>query len=260
MSRLGFIGGSDARRIMEGDWHTLWLEKTGQQQPADLSDNLAVQLGVHTEDFNIRWFKEHYLQNDHFVHEQHRFAENVGEVFCRGTVDGYISELNAILECKHTYDRNNMESCIRQYMPQVQFYMMVSQTERCYLSVLFGNRRYECVCIERNDDYIERMMVHISEFWHHVTQKIEPSGKQTTSLPTDHIPVDNMTRRDATGDNEFISKCHDYIEQEANAKLFESAKADLKAMVGQYEREVYCDLLTIKRDKRGALRINVKEN
>ena len=46
MNRLGFIGGSDARRIMEGDWHT-WLEKTGQQQPADLSDNLAVQLGVH---------------------------------------------------------------------------------------------------------------------------------------------------------------------------------------------------------------------
>ena len=75
-------------------------------------------------------------------------------------------------------------------------------------------------------------MVHITEFWHHVTQKIEPSGKQPTSLATDHIPVDNMTRRDATGDNEFISKCHDYIEQEANAKLFESAKADLKAMVG----------------------------
>ena len=35
MNRLGFIGGSDARRIMEGDWHALWLEKTGQQQPAD---------------------------------------------------------------------------------------------------------------------------------------------------------------------------------------------------------------------------------
>ena len=44
MDRLGFIGGSDARRIMAGDWHTLWLEKTGQQEPADLSDNLQFRL------------------------------------------------------------------------------------------------------------------------------------------------------------------------------------------------------------------------
>jgi hypothetical protein len=69
-----------------------------------------------------------------------------------------------------------------------------------------------------------------------------------------------MVRRDASSDNEFISRCHDYIETETNAKLFESAKSDLKAMVGDDEREVYCDLLTIKRDKRGALRITVKEN
>ena len=34
--RMGFIGGSDAVKIMSGDWHPLWLEKTGQSQPADL--------------------------------------------------------------------------------------------------------------------------------------------------------------------------------------------------------------------------------
>jgi hypothetical protein len=83
---------------------------------------------------------------------------------------------------------------------------------------------------------------------------------QIPPVSIDKIPVDGMTRRDATNDNEFISRCHDYIEQEANAKLFESAKADLKAMVAGDEREVYSDLLTIKRDKRGSLRITIKEN
>ena len=36
VERLKTLGGSDAIRIMEGDWHTLWLEKTGRQEPANL--------------------------------------------------------------------------------------------------------------------------------------------------------------------------------------------------------------------------------
>ena len=55
-NRLGFIGGSDANRIMRGDWYSLWLEKTGQAQPEDLSDKFNVQLGVASEDFNLQWF------------------------------------------------------------------------------------------------------------------------------------------------------------------------------------------------------------
>ena len=259
MNRIGFIGGSDARRIIEGDWHTLWLEKTGQQEPADLSNNLAVQLGVHTEGFNIAWFNQNQLDNQHHVEEQVRYADNVNGVFCRGTVDGFISDKNAILECKHTYDRNTMESCIRQYMPQIQFYLMLSKADGCYLSIIFGNRRWECVYVSPDQAYISNMMEHIAEFWRLVESKTEPSiGKQNTTLTTDHILVDNMIRRDATSDNEFISRCHDYIQYEADAKSFESAKADLKAMVANHEREVYCDLLTIKRDKRGSLRITVE--
>lgn len=266
MNRLGFIGGSDARRIMEGDWHSLWLEKTGQQESTDLSDNLAVQLGIHTEQFNILWFKKYYMgfpseEHSDQMREQKTFDTVINNVPCRGTVDGWLFGHNKILECKHTYDRNTIESCIKQYMPQIQFYMHISNTESCYLSVIFGNRRWECVEVSRDDTYIERMMVHIKEFWQLVESNTAPdSGKQVKSLSTDKILVDNMVRRDASSDNEFISRCHDYIEQEANAKSFESAKADLKAMVADNEREVYCDLLTIKRDKRGALRINVKEN
>ena len=47
------IGGSDAVRIMEGDWHTLWKEKTGRQEPKDLSRVLPVQLGILSETLNI---------------------------------------------------------------------------------------------------------------------------------------------------------------------------------------------------------------
>jgi predicted phage-related endonuclease len=279
MNRLGFIGGSDARRIMEGDWHSLWLEKTGQQEPTDLSDNLAVQIGIVTESLNQKWFDKQYESQNLSVHrvlepwdrETGTHGSPTQEmqwngVPLKGTIDGWVcknSQYNQqIIECKHTYERNTMEACIKQYMPQLQFYMFTHKNaQSCFLSVIFGNRRWECVEVSRDEQYIERMLVHIKEFWQLVETKTPPaSDKQVESLSTDKILVDNMVRRDASSDNEFISRCHDYIEQEANAKSFESAKADLKAMVADNEREVYCDLLTIKRDKRGALRINVKEN
>ena len=52
------IGGSDATRLYEGDWYQLWSEKVGETLPADLSDVLPVQLGIHTEPFNILWFEK----------------------------------------------------------------------------------------------------------------------------------------------------------------------------------------------------------
>lgn len=262
MNRQGFIGGSDARRIMEGDWHSLWLEKTGQQEPKDLSDQLPVMLGAFTEQFNIAWFNKYYIEGKYPIFQQEEFFYKRNGVPCKGTVDGFIEEPRAILECKHTYDRNTMESCIKQYMPQMQFYMMLANADICYLSVIFGNRRWECVTVSKDDVYIEQMMVQIKKFWGYtrLKNKFPDDGHRVQSVSTDTILVDNMVRRDASADNEFISRCHDYIEQEANAKSFESAKADLKAMVADNEREVYCDLLTIKRDKRGALRIAVKEN
>ena len=58
--RRTFIGGSDARIIM-GDDETallrLWREKRGEAEPADLSGNLIVQLGLVTEDLNRRWYE-----------------------------------------------------------------------------------------------------------------------------------------------------------------------------------------------------------
>ena len=49
---------SDATRLYQGNWYELWQEKTGETEPADLTDVLPVQMGIHTEDFNIKWFEK----------------------------------------------------------------------------------------------------------------------------------------------------------------------------------------------------------
>lgn len=256
MERRGFIGGSDARRIMDSDWYSLWQEKTGRVQPDDLSDNLAVQLGTYTEQFNIDWFQDKY--NIPVEDQQKEFKVDWNGVPLKGTVDGIAGD--NILECKHTYDNNNIENVIRTYMPQLQFYMWIAGKEGCFLSVIFGNRRWVATHVAKDSSYIEKMQVHIKEFWNNVEQD-QWLGEPVIDKPSiERIPIDHMIVRDASHDNEFVSRCHDYIDNINAAKDFESAKDDLKMMVAPNEREVYTDLLTIKRDKRGALRITVKES
>ena len=60
MNRQGFIGGSDCVKIMQGEWQELWEIKTDRREPDDLSDNIAVQLGTFTEDFNLQWYEKQY--------------------------------------------------------------------------------------------------------------------------------------------------------------------------------------------------------
>ena len=53
--RRRFVGGSDARIIMGSDEAALirlWRQKRGEADPEDFSSNLAVQLGIATEDLN----------------------------------------------------------------------------------------------------------------------------------------------------------------------------------------------------------------
>jgi len=261
MERKGFIGGSDCVKIMQGDWLGLWQIKTGRVESDDLSRNVAVQMGVHTEDFNLDWFAHEYSFNLH--NKQLTESDVINDVPVKGTFDAMVytdndTKINDahIVEAKHTNAYNTLDKVIEYYMPQVQLYIELAGAEGAYLSVIFGNNKWESAYVSRNQEYFNSMWAVVSDFWGYVLRDQEPVGNdQPIQLGTDQIKVDNMVKRDATTDNHFVDSAHTYSTLEADAKAFESAKKDLKQMVGDNEREVYCDQLTIKRDKRGALRI-----
>jgi hypothetical protein len=254
MNRKGFIGGSDCVRIMEGDWLRLWQVKTGRVESDDLTDNIAVQLGIHTEGFNLGWFEK---QNDCLLgNHQHEAEMQIGTVPAKGIIDAMWEE--AIVEAKHTNDRNNMEGMIEKYMPQLQLYCHLNKANGAYLSVIFGNGRWESSYVSYNAVYFDSMWAVVSDFWGYVLRDEEPVGIDIPQISTDKISVDDMVRRDASQDNEFISRAVDYLQYKDSAKRFEDAKSDLKQMVGPNEREVYCDMLTIKRSKSGSLLFTVR--
>lgn len=254
MDRQGFIGGSDCVKIMEGDWLKLWQVKTGRVKDEDLSDNIAVQLGSFTESFNLNWFEKQ--RNCVLSHHQYEVFTDIGHVPAKGMVDAMWD--GAVVEAKHTGSHNNMESITERYMPQIQLYCHLTNADGAYLSVIFGNSRWESAYVRYNQEYFNSMWAVVSDFWDYVLRDEEPVGIDVQPLSIDKIEVDEMVRRDASGDNEFVSNAHDYILHKAAATAFENAKKNLKQMVADNEREVYCDQLTIKRSKNGSLLFTVR--
>lgn len=254
MERKGFIGGSDCVKIMQGEWLKLWQIKTGRVESDDLSDNIAVQLGIHTEDFNLGWFEKQY--NCVLSHHQSEYEEMIGNVPAKGTIDAKWND--AIVEAKHTNSYNNMDAVIEFYMPQIQMYAHMADAKGAYLSAIFGNNKWEGAYVSYDEGYFNSMWAVVSDFWGYVLRDEEPIGIDTPNISIDKIAVDEMVKRDASHDNEFISLAHDYIENQPAAKTFEAAKKSLKDMVGANEREVYSNLLSIKRAKNGSLRFNVR--
>ena len=251
MERKGFIGGSDCVKIMQGNWLELWQVKTGRVEPDDLSDNIAVQLGVHTEQFNLDWFaKQHDCVLGGF---QSAYKKQIGDVPVKGTVDA-MNGSNPV-EAKHTNAYNSMDDAIKYYMPQLQMYSHLSQSDGIWVSIIFGNNKWESAFVSYDEQYFNSMWEVVSDFWGYVLRNEEPVGIDTPTLSTNHIPIDDMVIRDASRDNQFCYAAITYVNYYEKNRVFDNAKKDLKQMVGDNEREVYNDQISVKRDKRGSLRI-----
>jgi predicted phage-related endonuclease len=175
------LGGSDATRLYQGDWHELWQEKTGATEPADLSDVLPVQMGIHTESFNIDWFTKQtglkvHGQQETFFHPKYKFMY--------AHVDGLImpnpkdeDDMNmgvSILECKHTNAFSNPKKISDKYKAQIQHYLMCASAKRCYVSVFFGNMKYEVLEITEDKEFQNQLENAEILFWHFVQKKKQP--------------------------------------------------------------------------------------
>ena len=257
MNRQGFIGGSDLYSIMRGDWHDLWLVKTGRKQPDDLSHIFKVNLGTQTEQFNIDWFCR---DTGHTVMaQQSEFEQTLRGVPFKGTVDALVYDEQGqtyLLECKHTSSNRRMADMIESYMPQIQLYMHLSNMNKAHLSVIFGND-YDHAQIDRSTAYLSEIVDLTAAFWQHVADDTEPANNNAIRVDWSAIKVDGLKIRDASKDNQFTSLAYDYCMSMPEAKKHDVIKKELRSMIADDEREVFCDILAIKRDKRGACRITV---
>jgi predicted phage-related endonuclease len=247
--RKRIIGGSDANILMSGNDERilqLWKEKRGEAESEDLSDVLQVQLGSWTEAFNRSWFTK----------KTKRTVTNGGDQmicldypFMGCTLDGLTDNKTVLWEAKHVSAFAKDEEVLEKYFPQLTHNMIVCGLAAATLSVIFGNHRYEVFDIMMDEDYAAQLIEVERNFWDCVQNNIQPVivGQKYTG------PIDRKV--DMTGNNEWASAVGDYLANQKAAKVFEEAKADLKALVPVDAVEAFGHGITAKRSKTGSLTI-----
>jgi hypothetical protein len=262
-----FIRGSDMIDIMNGNWNKLWRIKKGLQGRPDLSFQFNVQLGLVTEDFNIKWAEDNYMLK---FNKQAKRQLQYGLIKLTGTLDGFSGtnsedEIEYIgIECKHTYSYNTMDKMLEYYMPQLQFYIWIAKLNKIIFSVIFGNQ-WKAVEVYPSEEYLDGMKEQIKLFWEHIVHNTEPDDLDYNTqdlrnnvVSIDGVPINKMTARDASQSNSFTEYTQQYLQHEDAAKTFEAAKKALREEIRPNEREVYNDLISVKRDKRGSVRVTKK--
>lgn len=259
--RNDYIGGTDAKRILDGDWHTLWLEKTGRAQPADLSTVWKAVLGKHTEQLHADWVFRQRPSWERASPEVRLYHDELE--FMGATIDSLVrlpSGSTVPLEVKHSYKRPIRE-CAAYYAPQLQHQMFVCGTQLVIFSMIGGNDEPEQAMVERNDEFITNMVTACKIFWSHVTNDTPPEmndlaqaaiAATEAALPT--IKVDGKRDYDMTGNNLWADAATSYLVNQPMAKLFDEAKAALKELVPADAATITGHGITISRDARGALR------
>lgn len=250
------VGSSDAKRIVDGDWLRLYEEKVGLREPDDLSGVFRVQLGIYTESFHLDWLERKY---------DCRISRPMSREYCAdfplmfAHLDGWHDQRGLPVETKHSSSDARLRDKAVYYMPQLQHTMAVTNAPALLFSVIAGNSEPEWCEVARNDEYIAELQGLITSFWWHVENKVPPEITPSAKLAEVQkigatVPIDGLRAYDMTGDNQWASHAADYAAHMAAAKVFEDAKAGLKALVPADACECSGHGITIKRDKRGSLR------
>ncbi len=176
--RKQYIGGSDISVVMGMNrWKTplkLWLEKTGEIEPDDLSKVEAVHFGTKLEDIVAKEFAE---RNNLEVRQAPKMYTHKDYPFMAAHIDRIVTNSDALLECKtcstfkdKEWDGNNIP---QEYVLQVMWYLGITGRKKGYIACLVGGQKYIQKEIEFDQEMFDIMVQRAIEFWDKV-QKNEP--------------------------------------------------------------------------------------
>lgn len=176
LDRRSGIGGSDATKIVAGEWKKLYQLKKGLIDDEDLSFVLPVQMGIYTEDFNRDWFTAH---TDLPVQEVDSTLQHKKHDFMLANLDGYVLNENlkpmGVFEAKHVHAFTKDDTILEKYYAQIQHYMIVSNLPQAWLSILFGNNKWKSFHVQADKKFQKKLIQAEEMFWQHIINDEEPA-------------------------------------------------------------------------------------
>jgi len=254
--RRSFIGGSDARIVMGNDEPTLlrlWEEKRGVIDPADLSENLLVQLGTVTEPLNRHWYEKNTGQivadvQKQLFHPVHRWMA--------ATLDGRVQQTGAVFEAKFMLPWNfSEEAAATKHMAQLQHNMWVTASRSAALSIITGCGKWVELTIPADPLYQHLLLTAEKKFWRCVQSGERPClfGVEAPQPRIEATRVVDMSTSNAWA--EFATV---YRATHTAAIEHERAKAELKSLVPLDAKEASACGVRAKRSKSNAISFELR--
>lgn len=193
--RAGRIGGSDASAIVGMNPYKsnvdLWMEKTGQTVPEDISDKPYVKYGTKAEEHLRELFKLDFPEYQVFYEENNMFI-NDRFPFAHASLDGWIIDRDGkrgILEIKTTNILQSMQKekwkdrIPDNYYIQILHYLMATEFDFAVLVAQLKSEFNGEIYKQTKHYYIDRAEVEEDikflesserNFWQHVQEKEKP--------------------------------------------------------------------------------------
>ena len=193
--------------------YQLWLEKTGQTEPAE-SENEYTHFGTVLEPVIRREFME---RTGLKVRQKHMLLQSETYPFMLANLDGVVKANGemCIFEAKtaSAYKLDEWQSGIPpEYMLQVQHYMAVTDTSKAYIAALIGGNHFLYKLIERDNEIISKIIAMEKYFWEvNVLGEIAPNidgTRATTEYFNSKYNVSNGLAVKLP--EELISECEEY--------------------------------------------------
>jgi len=237
------IGGSDIASVCGiNQWKSplaLWHEKT-EKIKDEGEENLPAELGTYLEPFMKERFEKWIKKEegiDIVVVNIPYILQHKENPIALANLDGILlhpDKLACITEYKTTseyfYKSWQDENLPDNYYLQVQWYLYVTGLEYCYLSFLIGNRKFDVLIIERNQEVIDEIVEKAEHFWNtFVVPKVAPapSGDISSSeaLKSIYPKEEEGTIVDLTGDGDLE---HNFVKVDFVNEQIKGLKEELE--------------------------------
>ena len=250
-NRRHFLGGSDARIIMNSDEEALirlWKEKRGEVEPKDLSGDLVVQLGIATEGLNRAWYERNagrvIADIQHWVHHPvHRYLA--------ATLDGFVNDLDAVFEAKFMLPWSfSEEAAAEKHMAQLQHNMWVTNARSAALSIITGGGKWIEMTIPADALYQHFLITAERRFWRCVQtgEMPRPYGVEPPRPRVEAVRVVDMSES-----NSWAQFAGLFCATRSAFLDHERAKSELKTLMPEDAKEATGHGVRAKRSKSGAV-------
>jgi len=264
-NRRKYIGGSDARTVLEGDvaaWKALRLEKiTGERPPIPERLQFAMDIGTAIEPLTLREFNKKVP----LLADPPRHMVWKDDPILAFSPDGLTEEHREVVQAKFHSGDQDIGELAQHYKAQLTHEMICSKTNRIWLAVTFGHYcKFQHMEIKRDGQLTDQYLMKAMEFKHYWQ-----TGQLPPTMVDEVVDLTVERKRDhvwPVGDNEVAPLCTQIMDNFAASVEFEDGLAKMKKII---KRKEYADCgsltwrniedygVTFKLDARNAVRFTL---